>query len=94
MHERLMHHDAPIGERELAEDAEGAGVDLERVAEAMDDEEVVDKIQHDVVDGRRAGVHSTPTFFIESELHDGSYDVETLRAKLEDARRRIRAARS
>lgn len=87
MHEQLMHHH-PIDDSGLAADARNAGVDLGALADSMDDEEVEAKIQHDMVEGRRAGVHSTPSFFFEGKLHDGPYDYETLRAALEAARAR------
>jgi predicted DsbA family dithiol-disulfide isomerase len=56
-------------------------------ANLLDDRELVARVEQVLRRGRKAGVHSTPTFFFNGTKHDGHYDFETLAGRLADARR-------
>jgi protein-disulfide isomerase len=42
-------------------------------------------VREDFRSGVRSGVNGTPTFFINGVRHDGSYDLATLLAAIEEA---------
>jgi protein-disulfide isomerase len=88
MHDHLMGHRAAIGRDDLAADAAAVGLELAPLNALIGTPALKSRVEADVQSGRANGVHSTPTFFFNGVLHDGHYDAPTLRAKLEEARRR------
>ena len=44
------------------------------------------RVREDFMSGVRSGVNGTPTFYVNGERHDDSYDPETLLAALERAK--------
>jgi len=56
------------------------------LAGRLEDDALASRVEHDVEQGRVAGVHSTPTFFFGTTMHDGKYDYETLSEQLRRAR--------
>jgi protein-disulfide isomerase len=88
MHDQLMRHRAVIERDDLGADAAAVGLELASLNALVGTPASKSRVEADVRSGRSNGVHSTPTFFFNGVLHDGHYDAPTLRAKLEDARRR------
>jgi protein-disulfide isomerase len=88
MHDHVMVHRAAIRRDDLAADAAAVGLELERLNGLIGTPALKSRVEADVLSGRANGVHSTPTFFFNGVLHDGHYDAPTLRAKLDEARRR------
>jgi protein-disulfide isomerase len=88
MHDHLMGHRAAIHRDDLAAEAAAVGLELEPLNALIGAPTLKNRVEADVLSGHANGVHSTPTFFFNGVLHDGHYDAPTLRAKLEEARRR------
>jgi protein-disulfide isomerase len=88
MHDHLMGHRAPVDENGVVADAAHAGVDMARLRQDVEREEIARRIERDVQSGRKHGVHSTPSFLFDGVLHDGHYDYDTLASKLAGARAR------
>ena len=88
LHDRLMRHRAAFGEAQVRADAAAVGLDYAAIERGLSDPALVARIQHHVDRGRASGVHSTPSFFFNGELHDGHYDLDTLSERLRAARRR------
>jgi protein-disulfide isomerase len=42
-------------------------------------------VREDFMSGVRSGVNGTPTFYVNGVRHDGSYELDSLLAALEDA---------
>lgn len=87
LHDRLMAHRRAISRADIGRDAEAVGLPVEMLERQMGSEAVRNRIERDVESGRRAGVHSTPSFFFNGALHDGHYDEPTLAEKILEARR-------
>jgi protein-disulfide isomerase len=87
MHDRLMAHRRGITREDVVRDAEAAGVAMEALDGLIGSEAIRARVERDVESGRRAGVHSTPTFFFNGVLHDGHYDEPTLTEKIREALR-------
>ena len=62
------------------------GCDLDQFAEDIDSEEVAEKVRSDFLSGARSGVNGTPTFFINGERYDGSWEPEALLSVLRELR--------
>ena len=90
VHERLMSHRQITQEAVLA-DLAAAKLDVEAIQQRLGSKAIVDRVEADVVSGKASGVHSTPTWFFNGALWDGHYDADTLRSRIEDARKGTRA---
>ena len=50
----------------------------ESLRDALESRQFEPKVRSDFLGGVRSGVNGTPTFFINGERHDGSYEVVDL----------------
>lgn len=87
-------HDA-LYENQVAMDADlfprlgkKLGLDAEGLMDALEEEEFADHIEADLKSGEASGVRGTPTFYINGQRQDGSFDVKTLTAAIDEALRK------
>ena len=92
MHDRLFERQFALEDENLLEYATDLGLDADRVRGELDAGTYRTKVKEDVLSGLKSGVNGTPTFFINGERHDGSYDLESLLAALQDAVARMAKA--
>jgi NhaA family Na+:H+ antiporter len=83
MHDRLFDHDPRITERDLFELAQSIELDMTRFVRDLADVETVARVGEDLEDGRRNGVTSTPTLFIDGHRYDGAWDFHSLLEAIE-----------
>ncbi len=81
MHDLLFKHQHALGRDDLVGYARQAGVDGDALATALASDPPLRSIEEDVTGGIAAGVHGTPTLFLDGERHHG-YDAAELRAAL------------
>lgn len=84
MHDYLFEHQRKLDDRHLMQYAQEIGLDMEQFTQAVNNDSLIEHIQADMESGERSGVHGTPTFFINGELFQGSWDVEGLMAAIEE----------
>jgi protein-disulfide isomerase len=65
--------------------AESRGVDTGRFGAELAEHVHAPKVREDFMSGVRSGVNGTPTFYINSVRHDGSWDAGALMAALQRA---------
>jgi protein-disulfide isomerase len=85
MHDYLYEHQRHLEDQDLRGYAEELGLDVERFDRELADHTHAARVREDFMSGVRSGVNGTPTFYINGERHDGSYDLETLLAAIERA---------
>ena len=93
MHDLLFDNQAIWANERNPEDifegyAEGLGLDMDQYREDFDSDEVDDKINEDLRDGRRGNVTSTPTYFLNGEkLTISSFEefLDTVRGVVNDS---------
>ena len=85
MHDLIFEDQKRLRDKDLRARAERLGLDLETFDHELAEHVHETRVREDFMSGVRSGVNGTPTFFINGERHDGSYDVETLLAALERA---------
>lgn len=75
-HDLLFKNQENLKTEDLKRYAEELGLDMNKFNEALDSGKFKDKVTGDMDDGEKLGVRSTPTFFINEEMHKGvqSYD--------------------
>jgi protein-disulfide isomerase len=83
MHDHLYEHQRALDDEHLEAYASSLGLDVGRFDRDMEGQEYLERVRADFMSGVRSGVNGTPTFFINGLRHDGSYDLETLRAAIE-----------
>jgi protein-disulfide isomerase len=85
MHDMLYEHQNALAESDLIRYAERIGLDAKKFATALARHGYADRVREDFLSGIRSGVNGTPTFFVNGERHNGSYELEELLSALESA---------
>lgn len=91
MHDKLLDHQDTLEPADLARYAGELGLDIERFWRVLREHGAGARIDRDVASADASGVAGTPTFFINGRRHEGAYDIESLTAAAQAARRRARA---
>ena len=83
MHDAIFENQPTLSLPMLLEVASALELDPEGLNRAFTTGEFRSRVQTDFQGGVRSGVNGTPTFFIDGERHDGSFEFEDLIAALE-----------
>ncbi len=85
MHDYLFEHQDALDDANLVLYAIDLNLDLPRFEQDFGDPAIIEHIREDLLSGIQSGVNGTPTFFINGVRHDGSFDLDTMLAAIEDA---------
>jgi len=85
MHDALYEHQDALDDLHLVQYAVDLSLDVARFELDMAAHTYAGRVREDFMSGVRGGVNGTPTFFINGQRHDASYDLETLLAALQQA---------
>ena len=85
MHDAIFAHQSRLTPELLAAEAGKLGLDPSEALNAIADQRFARRIERDVKGGERAGVHGTPTFFINGNHYEGEWEYEELKQALENA---------
>jgi Na+/H+ antiporter NhaA len=88
MYDLLLAHQGQLELEDLAGYAEQLGLDVPRLLDELRQRDHAARISRDVLSADESGVSGTPTFFINGRRHYGVYDLETLTAAVDAAKRR------
>jgi protein-disulfide isomerase len=94
LHDALMARATPLDERGVLVLAKTLGIDDAKMKNDMGGRVAIAAVERHMQGGLRCGVHTTPTFFFEGVLHDGTSDEATLREQLDEAWTRATAPKS
>ena len=83
MHDLLYEQEPPLTEAHVFEFAKNLGLDIERFRRDLDGEEVRNRIEEDLSEGKRNGVTGTPTLFVDGIRYDGAWDFYSMLEALE-----------
>ncbi len=83
MHDVLYERQRALDDAHLEQYAGSVGLDVGRFDREMRGQTYLERVREDFTGGVESGVEGTPTFFINGRRHDGSFDLQTLRAALE-----------
>jgi protein-disulfide isomerase len=89
MHAAIFANGHQLSGPTLAALASRLGLDVGQLQDALEQGTYAPKVEADFIGGVRSGVNGTPTFFINGQRHDGSYDAMTLSAAIEAANPRV-----
>jgi protein-disulfide isomerase len=82
MHEVLFAHQTALDAPDLYRYAVMIGLDPDRFERDRTSTETSAHLDLSLFHAEQSGVEDTPTFFINGHLHDGPYDLETLRTAI------------
>jgi protein-disulfide isomerase len=85
MHDYLFEHQNALADRELHHYAIELGLEPDRFERDRTSPDVSSRIDRDVSSGELSGVQGTPTFYVNGVRHDGTFDVDVLRAAITGA---------
>ena len=85
MHDLLYENQDRLRDEDLHAYAEKLGLDAERFDKEMSEYLYAERVREDFMSGVRSGVNGTPTFYIDAERYDGSYEHEELLGAVERA---------
>jgi protein-disulfide isomerase len=83
MHDAIFENQRSLSPELLVAVATRLQLDPDELATAIDEQQFIDKITKDVESGERAGVHGTPTFFINGQQYQGTWQFEELAEAME-----------
>ena len=78
MHDQIFESQEHLGLPLLFALTEGLGLSVSDLRNALASKEYASKVRADFLGGVRSGVNGTPTFFINGQRHDGSYEFDDL----------------
>jgi len=78
MHDLLFDDQRHLDATHLRRQAEKLELDLRRYDADMGDTVYLQRVREDIEGARTSGVRSTPTFFIDGEIHDVSFGLQGL----------------
>ena len=78
MHDIIYEHQNRLEDSDLISYAQHIGLDVEKFEADFDKQETQQKVDDDFESGVRSGVNGTPSFFINGEKYDDSWDEATL----------------
>jgi Na+/H+ antiporter NhaA len=90
MHGKLIDHQDALRPPDLNRYARELDLDIERFWNELRGRQHAERVGEDVATADASGVAGTPTFFINGRRHPGAYDLETLTAAVQAARKRAR----
>jgi protein-disulfide isomerase len=78
MHNLLFENQENLDDEALLQMGQMIGLRPEQLRRDLEDHRYYSRVQRDVMSGMRSGVNGTPTFFINGERHNGSYQFSDL----------------
>jgi len=85
MHDLLYENQRDLETDDLIAYASRLGLDVPRFRRELADHVHAARVREDFMSGVRSGVNGTPTFYIDGERYEGSYDAEPLLDALKQA---------
>ena len=96
LHDRLFGNQTTLEPNNLVQHAQAIGLDVTRFQQCLANDKYIDEVRNDFEDGKRAGMMSTPTFFLgRTELNGakvkvlavivGAKPFATFKAAIDDA---------
>lgn len=83
MHDVLFEHQHALTDGALVRHAATLGLDVARFETDLGGHKYAHRVREDFQSGVRSGVNGTPTFFINGERYEDSWDADTLTETLE-----------
>jgi len=84
--DRMMSHEGPLNQQVIIGLAEESGVDIDRMLEMGNSDQVSEQLNRNIRLGQQMGISGTPTFIVEDEMLRGYAPASTFRGLIEAQR--------
>ncbi|WP_213959496.1 MULTISPECIES: thioredoxin domain-containing protein [unclassified Variovorax] len=84
-HDLLFAHQLQLDDKHVRQYAQQAGLDMARFANEMSDHVYRQRVQEQIESGRRLGVRSTPSFYVNGAFCDVSFGLDHLHKVIDKA---------
>jgi protein-disulfide isomerase len=84
LHDAMFAHQTALAVNDLKSYAQQAGLDAGKFQQCLDSGAGAQKVQQDMADARKAGVESTPAFFVNGKLLMGALPYEQFKQAVDD----------
>ena len=84
MYDHLFKHGQATTDDNLRRSAASLGLNLTRFDREFLDRMYISHVDEDIQSGKSSGVKSTPTFFINGELYNDAWDLDSLLGALDE----------
>lgn len=74
-----------LSRQALEEFAKWAGLDLEKFKQALDSHQFSEQVSREIEEGKKAGIHGTPSFVINGRLLVGAKSIDEFKSVIDDA---------
>ena len=78
MHDWLYEERLPISPAQMFDFVQGIGLDGDQFLNDIEDDEARNRVQEDLLEGRKNGINSTPTLYIDGVRYDDAWDFHSL----------------
>jgi len=85
MHDRMFGDQTKLTKDGLVASAKAIGLKVDQFTKCLDSKKYADKVKADIEDGKKVGVKSTPTFFVNGQLINGAQPVEVFSELIDEA---------
>ena len=84
MHDAIFENQETLGLEMLVALAGKLGLDARKLESALEGGEFTQRVKSDFMGGVRSGVNGTPSFFVNGQKYNGTYDFEGIVAGIEE----------
>ncbi|MDA8793371.1 DsbA family protein [Bacteriovoracaceae bacterium] len=84
MHDQLFKDQSKLDSSSLKATAKSLGLKSEKFNECLDGNKFMQRIDQDIAEGKKLGIKSTPTFFVNGQLVAGALPVEEFSKLIEE----------
>lgn len=85
LHDLMFENQTNLEREDIQGYAQQLGLNMDQFNNALDDHTYEDQVEHDIRDGRAAGVQGTPTLFINGIRYTQAYSIDGLSAQIDQA---------
>lgn len=84
MHDLMFENQSKLGEADLVEHGKTLGLDKEKFQACLSSMKYLSKVQKDMEEGKKLGINSTPTFFVNGKIINGAQPVSVFSELIEE----------
>jgi protein-disulfide isomerase len=85
MHDRMFGDQTKLTKEGLVASAKALGLKVDQFTKCIDSKKYAAKVKSDIEEGKKVGVKSTPTFFVNGQLINGAHPVEVFSEIIDEA---------
>ncbi len=91
MHDKLFANQRAMSRADIEKYAQEIGLDMAKFKKDLEDEATKKKVQEDMAQGKKFGVRSTPTFFVNGKMQRGALPADAIKKMIDEEKKAVQA---